>query len=66
MIEVRNCRCCGAEVRVGMLACRNHWFILPRPLRDAILTTYRGGDKPAYVANVREADKVWAELGVGK
>jgi hypothetical protein len=60
----RQCRCCRVSIRVGMLACRNHWFMLPVELRDAILVTYRGGDREAYVANVHEADRLWLEAGV--
>ncbi len=62
--ECRECRCCRSPISVGMLACRNHWFMLPVPLRDAILLAYRGGDHGAYVANVREADRLWREAGV--
>lgn len=62
--ELRYCRCCGAQIRFGMLACRNHWYLLPVPLRNAILLTYRGGNKRAYVENVRSAEKVWQDMGV--
>ena len=42
-----------------MLACRRHWYDLPGQLRVAILTSYRGGDRKGYVANVRAAELVW-------
>jgi len=47
-----------------MLACRTHWFLLPQPLRNAILLTYRGNDRMAYVKNVREADRIWQNIGI--
>lgn len=64
MTEVRRCRCCGVQITFGHLACRNHWYVLPRPLREAILSAYRAGNKPAYVENVRSAEKIWKETGV--
>ena len=63
---IRRCRCCGMQIHFGHLACRNHWYVLPRPLREAILTTYRAGNKHAYVANVRSAEQVWREIGCWK
>jgi hypothetical protein len=59
----RECRCCRKPIPIGMLACRKHWFDLPQVLRNAILITYRGGDREAYVLHVREADRIWRELG---
>jgi hypothetical protein len=64
--EPRTCRCCGTPITIGMLACRNHWFMLPTPLREAILTTYRAHDRASYAANVREADRLWQRAGVWK
>jgi hypothetical protein len=26
--------------------CRRHWFMVPKPLRDAVLATYRPGQRP--------------------
>jgi hypothetical protein len=60
----RQCRCCQAPILTGMLACRKHWYALPLVLRNAILLSYRGSDREAYVAHVREAERVWQELGV--
>jgi len=50
--------------QIGMLACRHHWYLLPRPLREAILIAFRGGNRRAYVGHVREAERVWQEFGV--
>lgn len=65
MTEPHHCRCCGTQISFGHLACRNHWYVLPRPLREAILSTYRAGaaQRTAYVENVRAAEKVWREIG---
>ena len=34
---------CTAPVPPEMFACRRHWFMLPRPLRNDIWKTYRVG-----------------------
>lgn len=34
---------CPAVVPVHMLACRPHWYAIPRPLRDAIWRAWRSG-----------------------
>lgn len=45
---------CDVQVPQNMLACRTHWFDLPRPLRQAIKATYRKDDE-AHGRNVGEA-----------
>lgn len=45
---------CGAEVTRGQLMCRNHWFTLPRALRDDILQTHARALK---TRDRREADR---------
>lgn len=54
---------CGLDARPGQLACRGHWFALPKPLRDAIYDTWRRrrelGMGP-YSANVMAAREFWA------
>lgn len=42
----------------GQLMCRAHWFALPKPLRQAINATWRGRQFQAYLANVREAERL--------
>ena len=59
--EKRTCRRCGVVIPAGMLACRYHWYQLPRQLREWILATYRAGDHKAYVEYVRKADQIWKE-----
>jgi hypothetical protein len=40
-----DCPAKGCPRRVGqrMLMCRAHWFMVPKPLRDAVNDAYRGG-----------------------
>jgi hypothetical protein len=40
-----NCPAAGCTRRVGqrMLMCRAHWFMVPKPLRDAVYDAYRDG-----------------------
>lgn len=62
---------CERPVPARMLMCREHWFALPKPLRDAIWAEYRPGQekdhKPsaAYLSAVREAqDYLRGKAGV--
>lgn len=34
---------CQASVPPEMLMCRRHWFMVPRPLRNRVWSTYRPG-----------------------
>jgi len=34
---------CTRRVGRGQLLCRSHWFMVPKPLRDAVLNAWRGG-----------------------
>ena len=36
---------CGRQVPPAMWGCREHWFALPKPLRDRIWATYRPGQE---------------------
>lgn len=36
-------RDCGQQVGPGRLMCRPHWYMVPRPLRDAMWATWRSG-----------------------
>jgi hypothetical protein len=54
---------CEKQAKPGQLACREHWFALPKPLRDAIWETWRNRARDgmrAWSANVLEARKFWA------
>lgn len=55
---------CEVQAQPGQLACRNHWFQLPKPLRDAIWSTWRNrgtNGLGAYSENVLSARKFWAD-----
>lgn len=41
---------CGRHVSVEMFACRNDWYRLPKPYRDAIWSGYR--DQPLGPAHL--------------
>lgn len=60
----RECRCCRNPVPYGRLACPRHWKMLPQPLRLAIISTYNGRKWRDYVANVKQADKIWQDMGI--
>ena len=62
----RECRCCRRPVPYGMLACNEHWKLLPQPLRLAIVSTYGKCAWKAYAENVRQADKLWQDAGLWK
>ena len=36
---------CRQQVPPAMWGCRTHWFLIPKPLRDAIWRTYRPGQE---------------------
>lgn len=38
-------RFCPVGVPPKMLMCRRHWFMVPKPLRDAVWATYRPGQE---------------------
>jgi hypothetical protein len=42
---------CNQMVSDDMLACRTHWFSLPRGLRNAIWRTWRNGEGAGTVAH---------------
>jgi hypothetical protein len=57
---------CGRTVPPAMWGCREHWFPLPKPIRDAIWRAYRpgqeedGGVSAAYVEAAKAA-REWIE-----
>lgn len=36
---------CSVPVPPRMLMCRRHWFMVPKPLRDAVWAEYRPGQE---------------------
>jgi len=59
---------CQVQVPPKLLACRPHWFQLPKHIRARIWATYRPGQEndkrpsPAYLAVVKEALAFWEAL----
>ncbi len=45
MAHTCHARNCTRAVPPKMLMCRQHWFTVPRPLRDAVWATYRPGQE---------------------
>jgi hypothetical protein len=62
---------CTVEVPPKLFMCSVHWFMLPKPMRDRIWTTYRPGQeidkKPSkeYVEAARVAKRHIAVLENG-
>lgn len=54
---------CTTQVPPAMWGCRNHWYSLPKALRDKVWATYRPGQErtmtpsPAYLAVAREVQE---------
>lgn len=56
---------CRRQVSGDMLACRAHWYELPRGLRQRVYATYRRrqrtGDARGHREALRDASMVWAD-----
>ena len=48
-------------VLTTLLMCRRHWYMVPKPLRDAIWQTYRDGPAGAHARNIAEARRLVEE-----
>lgn len=69
MTRPPECRACRRIVKPGMLACRDHWMMLPVALRNSINAAYRakGRDRKAardYLDYISAADAFWKHKGV--
>lgn len=55
--DTHGCPGCGARVQRHQLACRDDWFRLPKPLRDAINSAYQHRERnpAAHRAALRAA-----------
>jgi hypothetical protein len=62
----RECRCCRKPVPNGVLACFEHWTMLPRQIREDIRREYKAKSWREYAAHVRLADTFWRERGIWK
>jgi hypothetical protein len=47
---------CDAQVPYEMLACRRHWYQVPRALRNAVYTAWRNGAGAATSAHTAALD----------
>ena len=50
---------CRVQVPTTMLACRTHWYALPRDLRQTISAAYKAGDTVGHREAYLEAVGVW-------
>lgn len=63
---------CNAQVKPAMWGCREHWFRLPKRLRDRIWRAYRPGQeedgRPSldYIAAAREVQEWIVANGDGR
>lgn len=64
--DERECRCCRKPVPNGVLACFEHWMMLPRQMREDIRREYKAKRWRDYTAHVRLADAFWQERGIWK
>jgi len=59
---------CTAPVDITMLMCSKHWYMVPKPLRNAVWRAWArrtGAGTPAHTAAILAAiDSVNAQLGV--
>lgn len=67
------CHAMGCDVNVPekMFLCRNHWFQLPRPMRDAVWAEYVPGQEISKTPtqeylNVTERAIRWLAIKEGK
>jgi hypothetical protein len=58
---------CPLEVSDDLLACRKHWYELPKPLRDALWRAYsdHGRGSPAHTAAVDACLRAFEQQGGG-
>jgi hypothetical protein len=46
---------CGRQVPLTQFACRNHWYRIPKDMRDAIWAGYRSGDTLGHMQAMSDA-----------
>lgn len=44
---------CGIAVPPSMMFCRPHWYLLPKPVRDAVWNEYRPGQERDKIPSAR-------------
>lgn len=62
MTHICHAKGCTVAVPPKLLMCRRHWYMVPKPLRDAVWTYYRPGQEtskfspsPPYLQAARAA-----------
>jgi hypothetical protein len=46
---------CTADVPHNQLACRGHWYSIPKEIRDRVWSAYRANDTKTHAQAVRDA-----------
>lgn len=57
--DVNACPVCGYLKERNQLACKTHWFQLPKDLRDKIWSAYRKQNWSEWKSLYAEALKLW-------
>lgn len=52
---------CAATVPTSQVACRAHWYSLPKPLRDRIWWAYRSGNTDEHHKALMEALEILSQ-----
>ncbi len=50
---------CERRIKVTLFACLDHWFQLPKDIRDAIWGAYRTKDTAWHAATAATAQEWW-------
>ncbi len=50
---------CSEMMPHHILACKPHWFMLPRAIRDEVNVTWQSGDSTTYMAARQKAVDYW-------
>lgn len=52
---------CTEQIPRYRAFCRTHWYWLPKPLRDAIVETWKKGATKSWLENLQEANRLIRE-----
>lgn len=63
MTRKKQTRCCPAngcteQIPRHMAFCRTHWFWVPKPLRDAVMESWKKGRTRNWLTNLTEARRL--------
>lgn len=62
MAHVCHAENCNVPVPPKMMMCRKHWFMVPKPLRDAVWAEYRPGQEITKDPSVEYIDAAFAAV----